>query len=197
MPPACPVHAHPTEESLQPYLTGSATACDLTHPFINFTIAENAPARSRLVIRRSNAATTTPKTPQISTQNKKHFKGKPMKYISPRPMLALLLLIFANLACYVPSQIVKGDITCKHVAYNPLSGGHLYSCTCPLDTSNMTFSEIYAKDLNTITDQEVKNRACSNYSANTESNESQPTEAPTEEPGSTEPPADPAPLKPF
>ena len=120
-----------------------------------------------------------------------------MKYISPRPMLALLLLIFANLACYVPSQIVKGDITCKHVAYNPLSGGHLYSCTCPLDTSNMTFSEIYAKDLNTITDQEVKNRACSNYSANTESNESQPTEAPTEEPGSTEPPADPAPLKPF
>ncbi len=119
-----------------------------------------------------------------------------MKYISTRRLLALLLLIFASLACGIQGQIVKGEVTCKFVSFKWI-GADLYSCACPLDPSNNTFVEIDSTTLNESTDQQIKDRACSKYSANTESNESQPTEAPTEEPAATEPPADPAPLKPF
>ena len=126
-----------------------------------------------------------------------------MHHKYPRPLLALLLLILASLACaFVPADqtITKGAVSCRaseapdsYLEYVSLE----YNCYCP---NGRQLMDPYKRSvLNKMSDEELA-QLCANLYSGTSRNipsSAGSTEPSTEEPAPTEPPLDPAPLKPF
>ena len=124
-----------------------------------------------------------------------------MLHKSARPLLALFLLILANLACIPGSKKVIGEVTCVDEGYT-FGLGTQFQCYCPTDGNAYAGGRLASPELTGIDPAWLKTLACSDGVGNSmvqdTPNDVSPTEPPTEEPAATEPPVvDPAPLKPF
>ena len=120
-----------------------------------------------------------------------------------RPLLALLMLVLASLACIPGTKKTFGEVTCVDQGYVFLLGTQ-YQCYCPTDglaypSGRMAYPELRVKD-----PADIKTIACTDYHAaqpvlQNPFDSILPTEPPTDEPVAppTEPPVDPAPLKPY
>lgn len=121
-----------------------------------------------------------------------------------RPLLALLLLILASLACIPGTKRVIGEVTCVDEGYT-FGLGTQFQCYCPTDGNAYAGGRLASPELTGIDPAWLKTLACSDGlgnsmvqdTSNDVSPTEAPTEAPTEEPAPTEPPTDPAPLNPF
>lgn len=117
-----------------------------------------------------------------------------MYKIHTRPLLALLALILASLACQTPAAtITKGLITCEYAGYQP-GPGNIYYCTCPVNgiKTNLSLDE-----LNSFEEDRVYRETCGGIDP--PAPQPQPSATPTDVPAAppTEPPAASAPLKPY
>ncbi|MBK6793030.1 MAG: hypothetical protein IPG80_10950 [Anaerolineales bacterium] len=121
-----------------------------------------------------------------------------------RPLLALLLLVLASLACIPGTERVIGEVTCVDDGYL-FGSGTQYICYCPTDGKAYRGGELSSPTLRGIDPARLKTLACSDPFAQTFIQDpaldlaptEPPTEAPTEASASTEAPTDPAPLKPY
>lgn len=119
-----------------------------------------------------------------------------MYYKLSRPLLALLVLLLASLACGPQKTIVVGgDVTCN---LHGIGYGLVYRCICPIDGSSSNDGDFTRGELQTYDSSIIRSEACKGYFHQlSQNNNAQPaaTEPPTEAP--TEPPTDVAPLKPL
>lgn len=118
-----------------------------------------------------------------------------------RPMLALLVLILASLACVPGTKKVIGEVTCVDTGYVFLLGTQ-FQCYCPIDGLAYRSGQLASPELTGIDPTRLKALACTDLFAaqsvdQPSLNEVSATEPPTEEPAAAEPPVDPAPLKPY
>ena len=114
-----------------------------------------------------------------------------------RPLLALLALILASLACGPQKTIVVGgDVFCG-LSYMS-SKGFVYRCACPIDGSTSAEADFTTRELKETDSSAIRSAACMDYTRqNSSQNENfqpaatePPVEVPlTEEPASTQPPA--------
>ncbi|MFN8382089.1 MAG: hypothetical protein U0V02_09125 [Anaerolineales bacterium] len=122
-----------------------------------------------------------------------------------RPLLALLALILASLACGPQKTIVVGgDVACS--MYYLSTNGIVYRCACPMDGSTSDAAEFTTRELKEIDSSTIRSTACMEYnrqhSSQNENIQPAATEPPaevppTEEPAATEPPVASAPLNTY
>ena len=119
-----------------------------------------------------------------------------------RPLLALLALILASLACGPQKTIVVGgDVSCS--MYYLSTNGFVYRCACPMDGSTSDAAEFTTRELKEIDSSTIRSTACMEYnrqhSSQNENIQPAATEPlATEEPAlPTEPPIAPTPLNPY
>ncbi|MBK9781429.1 MAG: hypothetical protein IPP55_15485 [Anaerolineales bacterium] len=99
-----------------------------------------------------------------------------------RPLLALLLLVLASLACIPGTERVIGEVTCVDDGYL-FGSGTQYICYCPTDGKAYRGGELSSPTLRGIDPARLKTLACSDPFAQTlNQNSALPTEPPTEEP---------------
>ncbi|MFN8382090.1 MAG: hypothetical protein U0V02_09130 [Anaerolineales bacterium] len=125
-----------------------------------------------------------------------------MHHKHTRPLLALLVLILASLACIPGAERKIGEVSCIDKGY--LFGiGTQYQCYCPIDGLAYSSGKLSSHELTGIDPAKLKALACTDLFGQTVDqpslNEVSATEPPTEEPTAppTEPPTDPAPLNPY